>query len=338
MKIDLDNINKKYLSKSPSPFSIDDIHKKFNFIPKNKNDETYLHDISCTLYINLKEISKIKYNDLVTKLSKKQLDLLKNKISLISGLFKNLRKFQKCQKNLRNQILVNNQLLEEIKRRNKEGLLIYDEKKKELIRANSKKQEIIRKSKKKFNEVEIFVKRESQLYDNYKSHYKNFTMDSFINKNTKILNIIKNKKDDNKNIRNLINIVNYENEELKYKYYYNNNHNINKEIEKKSIYKISNINNLLTIQEDKTQYFNSNIEKLEKLYNNITKNQYIKAYEEIEENKNENFTNKILNNFNKLPNKSENSIILENDKCSSNMQEIENPDSSELWSTSDIEK
>ena len=339
MKIDIDNINKKYLSKSPSPFSIEEIHKKYNFKAKNNNNATYLHDLSCTLYINLKDISNIKYNEIVTILSKKQMDLLKNKISLISGLFKNLRKFQKKEKNIKSQILVNNQLLEEIKRRNKEGLLILGDKKKELIKANNKKQEIIRKYKKKFNEVEIFIRRESQFYDKYKNLYNTFTMDPFIIKNTNLLNIINNKKDDNNKIRNLINIVNYENEELKYNYYSNNNHNINKrEIENKSIYKVSNINKLLIIQEDKTQYFHNNIENLEKLYNDIIKYKYNKQYEEIGVNRSENLTNKILNNLNKLAKISEKSIILESDKGSNNMQEIENPDSSELWSASEIEK
>ena len=339
MKIDIDNINKKYLSKSPSPFSIEEIHKKYNFKAKNNNNATYLHDLSCTLYINLKDISNIKYNEIVTILSKKQMDLLKNKISLISGLFKNLRKFQKKEKNIKSQILVNNQLLEEIKRRNKEGLLILGDKKKELIKANNKKQEIIRKYKKKFNEVEIFIRRESQFYDKYKNLYNTFTMDPFIIKNTNLLNIINNKKDDNNKIRNLINIVNYENEELKYNYYSNNNHNINKrEIENKSIYKVSNINKLLIIQEDKTQYFHNNIENLEKLYNDIIKYKYNKQYEEIGANRSENLTNKILNNLNKLAKISEKSIILESDKGSNNMQEIENPDSSDLWSASEIEK
>ena len=339
MKIDIDNINKKYLSKSPSPFSIEEIHKKYNFKAKNNNNATYLHDLSCTLYINLKDISNIKYNEIVTILSKKQMDLLKNKISLISGLFKNLRKFQKKEKNIKSQILVNNQLLEEIKRRNKEGLLILGDKKKELIKANNKKQEIIRKYKKKFNEVEIFIRRESQFYDKYKNLYNTFTMDPFIIKNTNLLNIINNKKDDNNKIRNLINIVNYENEELKYNYYSNNNNNINKrEIENKSIYKVSNINKLLIIQEDKTQYFHNNIENLEKLYNDIIKYKYNKQYEEIGSNRSENLTNKILNNLNKLPKNSEKSIILESDKGSNNMQEIENPDSSDLWSASEIEK
>ena len=89
---------------------------------------------------------------------------------------------------------------------------------------------------------------------------------------------------------------------------------------------------------DKTKYFHTYIEKMEKLYNNITKYEYIKEYEEIEEKRNENITNKILNNLNILPNNVENSKILESDKGSNNMKEIENPDSSELWSSSDIEK
>ena len=201
----------KFLSKSPQPFSYREIGEKFNFRSKIKNNYTYLHDLSCTLAINLKDISGIKSTELI---SRQQMDIIQNKISKISELFKNYRKFQKNEKNLRSKILVNKQLFQEINRRNREELLILQEKKLDIKKAIDKKEIIIRKFKKKFNEIEIFIRRESQAYENYK-HFINFTMDSFIIKNTKILSMKKEKKDENDKVIELINIIKCQNKEFK---------------------------------------------------------------------------------------------------------------------------
>lgn len=308
-------------SKTPKPFSCSEIKSKYDFRPKIKNKSTYLHDLSCTLAINLNNISQIKNTE---KITINQMDIIRNKVSIILKLFKNLRKIQKNNKSIKSQILVHNQLLHEIKRRNQEGLLMLQQKKLDLIKALDKKQIICRKSKKKFNDVEIYIRRESQLYKHYKNLYRNFTMDSFIIKNTNILNIIKNKKNENENVLNLINFIINENKENKNKFLSQ---------EKKQKYKNISLNNLSTIHQDKIKYFENYIKEMDNLYNNIGKD-IIK----IEDNKNK-FTTEIINTLNELPLDDNNSSIFKSDLSSTkNYPENGNLDSSELWSASEIEK
>ena len=316
----------KFLSKSPQPFSYREIGEKFNFRSKIKNNYTYLHDLSCTLAINLKDISGIKSTELI---SRQQMDIIQNKISKISELFKNYRKFQKNEKNLRSKILVNKQLFQEINRRNREELLILQEKKLDIKKAIDKKEIIIRKFKKKFNEIEIFIRRESQAYENYK-HFINFTMDSFIIKNTKILSMKKEKKDENDKVIELINIIKCQNKEFK-NTILNNGLALEENNEKNLQTKIKSLNDFLAIKNDKNKYFSDYIEKLNKLSKKIgAKNLNI----ELEE-----YTNNLLINLGQL-NLDNYSKLFKSDSKSStlNYQENSNQDSSELWSASEIEK
>ena len=73
------------------------MQSKYSFKAINKKSPTYLHDLSCTLAINLKEMSNINNTNNMTK---NQINILRNKISIISELFKNLRKIQKNKKNI----------------------------------------------------------------------------------------------------------------------------------------------------------------------------------------------------------------------------------------------
>ena len=299
------------------------MQSKYDFKPKNKNKETYLHDLSCTLVINLKDISNIKSTD---KITVNQMDIIRNKALILFKHFKNLRKQQKNIKTIKSQILVHNQLLEEIKRRKQEGLLMLQEKKLELFKALDKKQIISRKSRNKFNEVEIYVRRECQSYDKYKRLYMDFTMDSFIIKNTNVKNAIKSKKNENENIKNSIDSINHENKEYK-------DFILNKNcLEKKSKSKKITTNNLLTIQHDKINYFENYIEKMNKLYNNIDKVII------NNDNNNDIISNKIINNLNEL-NLDNNSVYFKSELESTQNNILnEYPDSSEIWSASEIEK
>ena len=314
----MDENKKKYFSKSPQTFSYSGIREKFNFKPRIKNNSTYLHDLSCTLAINLKEISEIKNTEII---SIKQMDIIRNKIAIITELFKNYRKYQKNSKNLRSKILVHNQLLQEINRDKQEEIIMLQEKKNELNKANNKKEMILRKFKKKFNEIEIFIRRESLAYEKYQKFFY-FSMDSFINKNTKILTLRKNKKDENERIVKLINFIKYQNKE--YKNIIKNNENDNK-------LKINSLKDFLKIKNDKNEYFSEYLKKLEKLYKKIG---VVKLIIELEDNLE---TKNVLINLGIL-NLDNYSRLFKSDSGTINFQENSNPDSSELWSASEIEK
>lgn len=307
------------------------MQSKYSFKAINKKSPTYLHDLSCTLAINLKEMSNINNTNNMTN---NQINILKNKISIISELFKNLRKIHKNKKNIKSKILLNNQLLQEIKRRYNESLLMLHGKKIELIKALEKKEVIVKKDVKKFKEVEIFIRRESLAYDKYRDLYKSFIIDPFISKNTLIKSKIKFRKDENKKILNLINIINYENDEYKKTILDNIKYN------KKKIYinNKSNIDYLLIIQQDKIKYFQEYLKRFINLYRTIGIDKFIIQSQEKQDIIKHQFTNLILNNLNKLSiHDNNNSFAFQSELESANNNENENQDSSELWSASEIE-
>ena len=339
---------KEVLLRSASAYNYKTINSEINFdlnkniINNNKkkcnNYTLYLHDISCTLAINLKEISNIKKTDTITK---KEMEIIRYKISYITNLFKNLRKSQKTKKYLNSKILVNNQLLEEIKRKKFEDFQMKKEKKNDLMRGVQKKENTIKKLRAKFKEVEIFVRRESQSHQKYRALYRYFSIDNFLNKNTLLYTTIKTKKNEIKKRNELINIVKKENDEYKNRYISmvnkskNNNKKIkiynNKNNEREQNLNMDKESNILIILKDRNDISENYNKKLNKLYKNFYNDKlYINQ-----------FTYKVLNNLNKLNlNESYSSPFNSESNSTSNFQENEEEgqDSSELWSESDIEK
>lgn len=279
------------ITKSPKPFLNRNIHGKYNFVPKNKikytnNNKLILHDLSCTLSINLKEISNIKKID---SLSFNQMEILQKKISIISELFKNVRKNYKNKNKLKSKIFMNNQLIQDIKKKTDEEKMILEIKKNRLIKVIDAKEIEINQYKQKFNEIENFVKRACQMDEKYKKKYSFFSIDTFILNNMNLLQLIKEKKQKNDYIMDLINVINYENKEYKNVYnkeniYINNNERI-------SITRIkNNINDFLSIQNDKNKYFEDYIDIMNKVYKNIYNIELITTYglDKFKQNKDKN--------------------------------------------------
>ncbi len=320
------------ITKSPKPFLNRNIHDKYNFVPKNKikytnNNKLILHDLSCTLSINLKEISNIKKID---SLSFNQMEILQKKISIISELFKNVRKNYKNKNKLKSKIFMNNQLIEDIKKKTDEEKMILQIKKNRLIKVIDAKEIEINQYKQKFNEIENFVKRACQMDEKYKKKYSFFSIDTFILNNMNLLQLIKEKKQKNDYIMDLINVINYENKEYKNVYnkeniYINNNERI-------SITRIkNNINDFLSIQNDKNKYFEDYIDIMNKVYKNIYNIELITTYglDKFKQNKDK---NSLL-----LPlydNKNSNLFKSGNESTSNICNDYQN-DSSELSSDSE---
>ena len=86
--------------------------------------------------------------------------------------------------------------------------------------------------------------------------------------NINLLQLIKEKKQEKDNIMDLINAINYENKE--YKNIYNNSNIYINNNERISITRINNnINDFLSIQNDKNKYFENYIDIMNKVYKNI---------------------------------------------------------------------
>ena len=320
------------ITKSPKPYSNRNIHDKYNFVAKNKikytnNNKLILHDLSCTLSINLKEISNIKKID---SLSFNQMEIMQKKVSIISELFKNVRKNYKNKNKLKSKIFMNNQLIEDIKKKTDEEKMILQIKKNRLIKVIDAKEIEINQYKQKFKEIENFVKRVCQMDEKYKKKYSFFSIDTFILNNMNLLQLIKEKKQKNDYIMDLINVINYENKEYKNVYnkeniYINNNERI-------SITRIkNNINDFLSIQNDKNKYFENYIDIMNKVYKNIYNIELITTYglDKFKQNKDK---NSLL-----LPlydNKNSNLFKSGNESTSNVCNDYQN-DSSELSSDSE---
>ena len=229
-----------------------------------------LHDLSCTLSINLKEISNIKN---VNSISTEQVELIQKKVSIISELFKKMRKIQKKINKIKKRIYQNKQFIEEIKAAKIQDIKNINVKHNELRKNIDTKEVEIKKWQKKFIEFESFIRKESQSYDKYKNLYKLFSMDDFIAKNNYLLQKKKIKKHENEKTIHLINIIKCENEindtEIanKNKNIINNNKN--------------DINDFIMIENYRNKYIEKGIDEMNKIYKSIYN---IKKKTGIEEN------------------------------------------------------
>jgi len=191
----------------------------------NLKIQQHISDLENTVLINQECI-----NNMIPLLHLKQAQ----KKKLISSL-KNIMNYLNEKKNNRkkkteisSKILINKQIIEEIKRRRDEGYLMYKDQMTNLSENVTKKTSLVKQFQKKFSEVEIFIQRESQTEEHIEKYgkWKTFTVIPFMKRNEDILKkkcfyeeeINKKKKDiqnlekenwilkDNKEINNINNI------------------------------------------------------------------------------------------------------------------------------------
>ena len=92
-------------------------------------------------------------------------------------------------KNINSKILMNKQIIEEIKRRKEEIAFIHKDQINNMKESVNKKGNASKAFQKKFNEVEIFIQRECKTTENVEKYgkWENFTMITFIKKNEDLL-------------------------------------------------------------------------------------------------------------------------------------------------------
>ena len=101
-----------------------------------------------------------------------------------------IKKITEKKKNeINSKILINKQIIEEIKRRRDEGYLMYKEQMTNLSESVTKKTSLVKQFQKKFSEVEIFIQRESQTDEHIDKYgkWKTFTVIPFMKRNEDIL-------------------------------------------------------------------------------------------------------------------------------------------------------
>ena len=165
------------------------IHKERPKQKEKKTTENKLYDLNCTLKLNLKIIEDFIKSGQLAKLNNQQINKLQNKIEIISKLINERPSLKKEKEKFHGKKLVNTQIFQETKRRKEENLNIYKETYEEYIGFSKKKDITIRKSHKKFNEIQIYIRRESQNFPKYRRIYANFSIDNFILENENMLRL-----------------------------------------------------------------------------------------------------------------------------------------------------
>jgi hypothetical protein len=176
----------------------------------SKKTKQYLYDLNLTLEINLNLLEKtIKFNYDNYEPILKIFNKLKNNKNLKENLRKKIN-------DLDSKILIQKQIFEELTRKNEESNELYQEKINEHLEASKTKNEYIKLFQKKLMEVEIYIDKITRhLKNSPYEKYKNWKLLNFLEINR---NLIKKKEilnNECKNVKNLINNIKNENEEMK---------------------------------------------------------------------------------------------------------------------------
>ena len=125
----------------------------------------------------------------VLELKQNEKNKLISNINKISNFFNEKKKIRKRINEINSKMLINKQIIEEIKRRRDEGYLMYKDQMTNLSESVTKKSSIVKQFQKKFSEVEIFIQRECQNDENIEQYgkWKTFTVIPFMKKNEDIL-------------------------------------------------------------------------------------------------------------------------------------------------------
>ena len=152
----------------------------------NLKIQQHISDLENTVLINQECITKMLP---VLELSQNEKNKLSSIISKISDYFKEKKKYRKIKSEINSKMLINKQIIEEIKRRRDEGYLMYKEQISNLSESVIKKTNLVKQFQKKFSEVEIFIQRECQTDEHIDKYgkWKTFTIIPFMRKNEDIL-------------------------------------------------------------------------------------------------------------------------------------------------------
>ena len=152
----------------------------------NLKVQQHISDLENTVLINQECI-----NNMIPLLQLKQPE--KNKLisslKKITNYFNEKKNSRKKKNEINSKMLINKQIIEEIKRRRDEGYLMYKDQMTNLSESVTKKTSLVKQFQKKFSEVEIFIQRESQTDEHIEQYgkWKTFTVIPFMKRNEDIL-------------------------------------------------------------------------------------------------------------------------------------------------------
>ena len=181
-----------------------------------------------------------------------------NSLSKIFKYFNNKKENRQTIKDINGKILMNKQIIEEIKRRKDENLFFYKDQINNMEASVNKKGGGVKMFQKKFNEVEIFIQRECKTPENVEKYgkWKSFTLIPFMKKNEDLLKRKCFYEQEIKKIKEKIELIEKENNNIM-----ENKKKIkNKKDKENKIILVNHMENIKIIE----NYFNNNI----KIYDN----------------------------------------------------------------------
>ena len=178
----LNNNNKNNnIIKTESDFDIERTRRK-----NNLKIQQHISDLENTVSLNQECI-----NNMIPllKLKESEKNKLITSIKKITNYFNEKKNYRKKKNEINSKMLINKQIIEEIKRRRDEGYLMYKEQMTNLSESVTKKTSLVKQFQKKFSEVEIFIQRESQTEEHIDKYgkWKTFTVIPFMKRNEDIL-------------------------------------------------------------------------------------------------------------------------------------------------------
>lgn len=214
--------------------------------------------------INLKMILDVTK---IMEMSQQNKNLIIKRIKIINKLFDKYQSIRKEMINVKSKNLVNNQIYSETKRRIVETNKLYKDKINDFDSIINKKLIYLKKTQKKFNEIQIYIRRESQNFYGFRKIFSNFMIKPFIIENENLIRYRKILNEDIENKKNIINILKDEIIEIKT----NNKNkllNINKDKDNNNINKINckdikkdlidnKLNNYLLSRKEEIKFYES---------------------------------------------------------------------------------
>ena len=212
--------------------------KNNNKIKNDQKIKQHISDLEKTISLNKECINTI-IPSLTLKQNQKK--ILLNSMQKITEYFEEKKNYRNKMKQINSKILMNKQIIEEIKRTRDENIFIHKDQIDNLNESIRKKGTLIKQFYKKFSEVEIFIQRECKTPEHVEKygHWTTFTIIPFMKSNEDILKrkyyyeyeVDKNKElIENLNKTEIKETTNDNFEKIK-NYYENKNNLINRKIE-----------------------------------------------------------------------------------------------------------
>ena len=256
---------------------------------------------------------------------------IKEKLLNINILVKKRINLLKSKKEIQSKILVDNQIIEEEKRRKDENLSLYEDKIEDIKDNIDKKIIFIKRFQKKYNDIEVYIRRECLSFPRWKKLFSEYEIITFLIENENLIRLKNELYKDIKNYDSYLKLLIKENIELKKRdeciYSFDENKNDNEDNNK--------YNELINEYNSKNKFLLNNINKIKnKLkaisykYNNIS-NYFIFKNNESNLNSNNNINDTI-------DEKNLNITNITNTINGANISKISKKD--QIWDISEISK